>query len=226
MEYILDSHYHKVSDNCLRFNFKQPIFFNNQKMSLLSFKYYNYFENVTNESNMAIKYKSKSILINFKNGSYDVSDINEIVNNNIQEQFNITESLVILTTDVNRYSILIIVEENWEVKLSSYFMELFGFTRSILSSGYHRSDLIPNVDKVKFLNLHCNLVDKYEYNKFLTDIDIQGHIGQQITYKNNHIYIRKNILNSEFNYIEICIKNQDNKPVKMTDLFKIRVYIS
>ena len=175
---------------------------------------------------MAIKYKSKSILINFKNGSYNVSDINEIVNNNIQEQFNITESPVILTTDVNRYSILIIVNKDWEVRLNAYFMELFGFTRSILNSGYHRSDLIPNVDKVKFLNLYCNLVDNYEYNKFLTDIDLEGQIGQQVTYKNNHIYIRKNIVNSSFDYIEICIKDQDNKPVKMTDLFKIRVYIS
>ena len=92
MECILNSRYHKVSDNCLRFNFKQPIRFNNQQISLLTFKYYNYFENITNEFNMAIEYKSKSILINFKNGSYIVSDINEIVNNNIQEQFNITES--------------------------------------------------------------------------------------------------------------------------------------
>ena len=150
MEYIINSHYHKVSDNCSRFNFKQPIFFNNQKISLLSFKYYNYFENITNEFNMAIKYKSKSILINFKNGSYNVSDINEIVNNNIQEQFNITESPVILTTDVNRYSILIIVKKDWEVTLNSYSMDLFGFTRPIFNSGYHRSDLIPNVNKVKF----------------------------------------------------------------------------
>ena len=173
---------------------------------------------------MAIKYKSKSILINFKNGSYNVSDIKEIVNNNIQKQFNITESPIILTTDVNRYSILII-KKDWEVRLNSYFMELFGFTRSILNSGYHRSDIIPNVDKVKFLNLYCNLVDNYQYNEFLTDIDIEGQIGQQVTYKNNHIYIRNNILNSSFDYIEICIKDQNNKPVKMTDLFKIRVNI-
>ena len=109
MEYILNSHYHRVSDNCLRLNFKQPIRFNNQKISLLTFEYYNYFENITNEFNMAIKYKTKSILINFKNGSYIVSDINEIVNNDIQEQFNITESPIILTTDVNSYSILIIL---------------------------------------------------------------------------------------------------------------------
>ena len=105
-------------------------------------------------------------------------------------------------------------------------MNLFGFSKGILTEGYRRSDLIPNVDKVKFLNLYCNLVDNYEYNEFLTDTDIEGQIGQQVTYKNNHIYIRKNILNSEFNYIEVCIKDQDNKPVKKTDLFKIRVYIS
>ena len=31
MEYILNSHYHKVSDNRLRFNFKQPIFLTIEK---------------------------------------------------------------------------------------------------------------------------------------------------------------------------------------------------
>ena len=29
-------------------------------------------------------------------------------------------------------------------------MNLFGFSKSILNEGYHRSDLIPNVGKVKF----------------------------------------------------------------------------
>ena len=53
-----------------------------------------------------------------EHGSYNVSDINEIVNNNIQEQFNITELPVILTKDVNRYSILIIVKKDWEVRLN------------------------------------------------------------------------------------------------------------
>ena len=187
---MLNSHYHKVSDNCLRFNFKQPIRFNNQQISLLSFKYYNYFENITNEFNMAIKYKSKSVLINFKNGSYNVSDINEIVNNDIQEQFNITESPAILTTDVNRYSILIIVKKDWELTLNPPFMNLFEFSKGIFLEGYCRSDLIPNVDKVKFLNLYCNLVDNYDYNQFLTDIDLEGEIGKQVTFKNNHIYIK------------------------------------
>ena len=46
MEYILNSYNHKVTDNCLRFNFKKPIRFIDLKISLMSIKYYNYFENL------------------------------------------------------------------------------------------------------------------------------------------------------------------------------------
>ena len=49
MEYILNSYDHKVSNNCLRFNFKKPIRSIDQKISLISIKYYNYFENLSNE---------------------------------------------------------------------------------------------------------------------------------------------------------------------------------
>ena len=31
------------------------------------------------------------------------------------------------------------------------FMKTFGFSNNILTEGYHRSNLLPNVDKVKFL---------------------------------------------------------------------------
>ena len=36
MEYILNSNDHKVTNNCLRYNFKNPIRFINQKISLMS----------------------------------------------------------------------------------------------------------------------------------------------------------------------------------------------
>ena len=226
MEYILNSYDHKVSDNCLRFNFKKPIRFNNQKISLMEIKYYNYFENVTDKFNIRIKYKNKSILTTFENGSYNVSDINQIIDNNIQEKFNITEQPIIITADVNRFAILIIIKKDWELRLDKNFMNLLGFSKGILTEGYHRSDLIPNVDKVKFLKLYCNLVDNPNDNEFLTDVSITGEISQQVTYKNSNIYKSKNILNSSFDFIEICIKDQNNKPVNMKDLFKISVYIS
>ena len=36
----------------------------------------------------------------------------------------------------------------------------------------------------------------------------------------------KNILNTTFNYIEICVKNENNEDIIMKDLFQISLYIS
>ena len=105
-------------------------------------------------------------------------------------------------------------------------MNLFGFSNGFITEGYHRSDLIPAIDKFKFLKLYCNLVDNREDNELLTNVFINGGISEQVTYENDDIYKLKNILNSTFNYIEICIKDQNNRPVNMKDLFQISVYIS
>ena len=226
MEYILNSNDHKVTNNCLRYNFKNPIRFINQKISLMSIVYYNYFENVENNFYMVVKHNNRMIILNFKNGSYYISDINQIIDDSIQEKFNITEKPITISVDVNIYAILIIVEENWELQLDKNFMNLFGFSNRFITTGYNRSDLIPNGDKVKFLKLYCNLVDNREDNEFLTNVFISGGISEQVTYENDNIYKSKNILNSTFNYIEICIKDQNNKPVNMKDLFQISVYIS
>ena len=226
MEYILNSNDHKVTNNCLRYNFKNPIRFINQKISLMSIVYYNYFENVEDNFYMVVKHNNRMIILNFKNGSYNISDINQIIDDSIQEKFNITEKPITISVDVNRYAILIIVEENWELQLDKNFMNLFGFSNRFIKTGYNRSDLIPNGDKVKFLKLYCNLVDNREDNEFLTNVFIKGGISEQVTYENDNIYKSKNILNSTFNYIEICIKDQNNRPVNMKDLFQISVYIS
>ena len=66
-------------------------------------------------------------------------------------------------------------------------MNLFGFSKNILTEGYHRSDLISNGDKVKFLKLYCNLVDNRENNEILTNIFMKGGISDQVTYENDNI---------------------------------------
>ena len=175
---------------------------------------------------MSVKHDNKIITIKFQYGSYNISDLNQIIDDTIQEEFNITEKPLKLSIDVNRYAILMIVEENWGLQLDKNFMNLFGFSKYVFNEGYHRSDLIPKVDKVKFLKLYCNLIDNRKDDEFLTNVFINGSISEQVTYENDNIYKSKNILNSSFNYIEICIKDQHNKPVNMKDLFQISVYIS
>ena len=226
MEYILNSNDHKVTNNCLRYNFKNPIRFINQKISLMSIVFYDYFENIADNFYMVVKHNNKMIILNFKNGSYNISDLNQIIDDSIQEKFNITEKPITISVDVNRYAILIIVEENRELQLDKNFMNLLGFSNRFIKTGYNGSDLIPKLDKVKFLKLYCNLIDNREDNEFLTNIFIKGDISEQVTYENDNIYKSKNILNTTFNYIEICIKDQSNRPVNMKDFFQISVYIS
>ena len=193
MEYILNSNDHKVTNNCVRYYFHNPIRFINQKMSIMEMIFYNYFENITDKFYMTVRHNNKMIIMNFKNGSYNVSDINQIIDDIIQEKLNITEKSIKLSVDVNRYAILIIIEENWGLKLDKNFMNLFGFSNSIITEGYNRSNLIPNFDKTKYLKLYCNLVDNKDDNEFLSDIFIKGDISSQITYENFNIYKSKNI---------------------------------
>ena len=101
MEYILNSNDHKITNNCLRFNFHNPIRFINQKISLTSIIFYNYFENITDKFTMSVNYKNKLIIMTFQNGSYNISDINQIIDDTIQEKFNITEKPTTISVDVS-----------------------------------------------------------------------------------------------------------------------------
>ena len=127
MEYILNSNDHKVTNNCLRYDFKNPIRFINQKISLTSMIFYNYFENITDKFYMGIEYYNKLTLLTFQNSSYNISDINQIIDNTIQEKSNITEQPITISVDVNRYAILIVVGKNWEIRLNPMFMKIFNF---------------------------------------------------------------------------------------------------
>ena len=229
MEYILSSDQHKFKNNCLRYTFQKPIRFQNQYISLTSMVFYNYFENITDKFKLTIKNKTQSHTIHFKNGSYHVSDISKIINAEIKNNFNNiseNEKYIRIVIDVNRYAILIIIKENWILELDNKFAELFGFEENIFEEGYHRSTKTPNVDKTKFLKIYCNLVDNREDSGFLTNIFIKNDIGEQVSYENHNNYKRKKILDTKFDYIEVCVKNQKNQNIVMTDLFQISFYIS
>ena len=101
-----------------------------------------------------------------------------------------------MLVDINRYAILIIVKENWELILDKNFMDLLGFEKTIITSGYHRSTKIPKLDKTKFLKIYCNFVDNKEDDQFLTNIFIKNDISEQVTYENSNIFKRKKVLDT------------------------------
>ena len=151
--------------------------------------FYNYFENITDKFKLTIKNKTQSHTINFKNGSYNASDISKIIDNEIKNNFNNIsekEKYIEIVVDVNRYAILIVIKENWTLELDNNFVELFGFEKNIFETGYHRPTKTPNLDKTKFLKIYCNLVDNKEDNMFLSNIFIKNNIGGQIIYENHN----------------------------------------
>ena len=80
MKIILNSNEHKINDNCLRYNFKQPIRFINQNISLTNMIFYNFFPNINKNFKLIVEYNNSNLEIKFQNGSYNVSDISDIIN--------------------------------------------------------------------------------------------------------------------------------------------------
>ena len=87
MELILNSNEHKIKDNCLRYNFKQPIRFINQNISLTNMIFYNFFPNINDNFKMIVNYNSSNLEINFQEGAYNVDDISNIINLKIKENY-------------------------------------------------------------------------------------------------------------------------------------------
>ena len=181
MELILNSNEHKINNNCLRYNFKQPIRFINQNISLTNMIFYNFFPNVGDDFKLTVKYNNRNIEINLKEGAYNVDDISNIINLKIKENSNInTEEPIKMVVDVNQYKILTIVKNAFKLILDWNFMNLLGFAKYVINSGYNRSDLIPKVDNTKYLKIYGNIVNNKNENEFLSNILIKNGIGDLI----------------------------------------------
>ena len=116
----------------MRYTFQKPLRFENQHISLASKIFYNYFENISDKFKLTIKNKTQSHTINFKNGSYYVSDISKIIDDEIKNNFNDIsekEKYIQIVVDVNRYVISVVIKENWVLELDKNFIDLFGFEK-------------------------------------------------------------------------------------------------
>ena len=224
-QFILNSIDHKINDNTLRFNFKKPIRFTNSNISLTRAKFYNYFPNVFDDYKIYVNYNNETNIINFSKGAYNVEDINNIINLELNEKYDFKEDKINIVTDVNKYSILVILEEGFTIVLDENFKNLFGFSNGIINKTYTRSDLTPKVDRVIYLKIYSNIVDNINDNNFLSDIDIDSGVGNIVTFKESNIYSKQKIYENTFRFLEINIKDQNDRDVEMKDFFKISVYI-
>ena len=187
--------------------------------------FYNFFPNIDENFKLKVKYTNREIEINFQKGTYNVSDISNIINLELKENSIDIKYPIKMTVDINQYKILIIVKEDFKLILDKNFMKLLGFSKYVINPGYNRSDLIPQIDKTKYLNIYCNIVDNKHDNEHITNVFIKNGIGDLVVYDNFNIYKKQKIMETDFNFIDICIRNQDNKNIELKDFWQISVYI-
>ena len=224
-EFMLNSIDHKINNNTLRFNFKKPIRFTNANISLTNAVFSNYFPNIFDDWKIYVTYNNQTTIINFSKGAYNVEDISNIINLELNEKYDFKEDKINIVTDVNKYSILFILEEGFSIVLDENFKKLFGFSNGIINKKYTRSDLVPEVDRVKFLKIYSNIVDNINDDNFLSNIYIKSDVGNVITFDESNIYRKQEIYENTFRFLEIYIKDQNNRDIEMKDFFQISVYI-
>ena len=224
-EFILNSIDHKINDNKLRFNFKKPIRFTNSNISLTNAVFSNYFPNVFDDYKIYVNYNNETTIVNFSKGAYNVDDISSIINLELNEKYDFKENKINIVADVNKYSILIILKEGFTIILDENFKKLFGFSNGIINKSYTRSDLTPNIDRVKFLKIFSNIVDNINDSNFLSNIYIKSDVGNVITFNESNIFRKQKIYENTFRFLEIIIKDQFNRDIELIDYFEISVYI-
>ena len=225
-EFILNSNQHKINDNTLRFNFKKPVRFVNSNISLTNMIFYNYFPNVDDNYKILVNYNNETTIVNFTKGTYNIDDINNIINLELNDKYGFKENKIEIIVDINRYSILIILEEGFSLVLDENFKKLLGFSNGIINESYTRSDLVPNVDKTKYLKIYSNIIDNYNDDNFLSSVFITSDISAIVNYNESNIHKKQKVYENIFDYIEITIKNQDNIDIEMKDFFQVSIYIS
>ena len=74
-----------------------------------------------------------------------------------------------------------------------------------------RSNFTPKVNKLTYIKIFLNIVDNKIQENYLTKVFIQSSVGNLNLFNQNLIYKTKNILNSQFEYIEVTFLNESNE---------------
>ena len=224
----MNSNEHKISNNKLRYYFNDLTKFENNSVSLMECIFYTYFENIKSNFSMKVKYEGGFYNIDFINSQLEISGINNILQDhlikfNLQKEDDAPKIKII--SDVNTYSVLIFIEKGFELHIDKNFQKILGFDYSILKNVMQRSNKTPKVNKLNYIKIFLNIVDNKIEENYLTKVFVQSSVGNLNLYTQNSIYKRKNILNTNFEFIEVTFLNENNEIIELKDFFSVSLFI-
>ena len=228
-ELILNSNEHKIDVNKLRYEFKSPIRFVNSSISLTQGMFYNFFHNVKQNYELKIKKDNTYYNISFIDSMLEVEDIDEIINDELIRHKLLTEDdppIISITVDINTFKIIVLVERSYELHLDDNFAHMLRFSYKILKKDSQRSDLTPQINRIKYLKIYSNIIDNKDNPCYLSNIFIKSNISELTIYNENNIYEKQEIINDVFDYIELEVLDEKKiKKIEMTDYFSVSLCI-
>ena len=178
---------------------------------------------------MKVKKSNDLYHIDFIDSQLEISDINDILQDHLIK-FNIQledeKHKIQIISDVNTYSVLIFIEKGLELHIDENFQEILGFDYSILKNTMQRSNITPKVNKLNYIKIFLNIIDNRIEENYLTKILVQSSIGNLNLYSQNSIYKRKNILDTEFEFIEVTFLNENNEVIPFIDFLVFHYLLS
>ena len=227
MEIEINSDDHQISNNKLRYYFDDITKFENNKIALMECMFRTYFENTKSNYSMRVKYEGGFYNINFIDAQLEIFDINNILHDHLIK-FNLqTEDetpKVQIISDVNTYSVLIFIEKGFELHLDNNFQRILGYDYSILKNVMQRSNVVPKVNRLNYIKIFLNIVDNKTQENYLTKVFVQSSVGNLNLFTQNSIYRTKNILNTQFEFIEVTFLNESNEAIQFK-IFLVFHYI-
>ena len=130
-----------------------------------------------------------------------------------------------IISDVNTYSVLIFVEKGFEFHIDKNFQKILGFDYPILKNVVQRCNKTPQVNKLNYIKIFLNIVDNKIEENYLTKVFVQSSVGNLNLYRQDSIYKIKNILNTQFEFIEVTFLNEYNEIIELKDFFSISSFI-
>ena len=95
----------------------------------------------------------------------------------------------------------------------------------MLKNVMQRSNITPIVNRLNYIKVFLNIVDNSIEENYLTKVFVQSSVGNLNLYRQDSIYKRKNILNTQFEFIEVTFLNENNEIIELNDFFSISLFI-
>ena len=202
----------------------------NKNIALANISIYYTWKNVKSDYNNN-KFKTSSPTWNdtfdVPDGSYSIATLQNYFEYIIKKHETIADvsPVLIYVNEINN-RIVFKIKSGYKLELlSKETMKLLGSSTDT-SDGDKNSELVPKLESVDLVLVHCNLVNNsyQQASKVLFTFVPNKKYGQSITVSLETLIILLNV-NTQFSFIEIWFTDQDNRPLEIEDSVNISLII-